>query len=42
MSWRYLMGVVETFEGFLGDISCVSWRYLVAVLDIFSGCPGNI
>jgi len=46
VSWRYLIyvleiivGVVEIFDGFPGDILWVSWRYFVVVLEIFDRCP---
>jgi len=42
VSWRYLMGVWEIFEGCPKDICWVSWRYLMGVLEILEGCPGDI
>jgi len=35
VSWRYLVGVLQIFDGCPGDISSVSWRYLIGVLEIF-------
>jgi len=34
---RNLMGVLEIFDGCLGDIWSMSWKYLIGVLEIFDG-----
>jgi len=35
VSWKYLIGVMEIFDGCPGDTGTVSWRY-------FNGCPWGI
>jgi len=40
-AWRYLMGVLEIFDGCPVDIRWVSWRYFMDVLDIWCR-PGDI
>jgi len=42
VSWIYLNGVLEIFDGCPGDIYWVSWRYMMSVMKIFDGCPGDI
>jgi len=42
VSWKYLIGVLEIFDGYPGVMTCVSWRYLMGVLEVFDGCPGGI
>jgi len=42
LSSRYFIDVLEIFNGFIGDICCVSWRLLMDVLEIFDRCPGDI
>jgi len=42
VSWRYLIGVLEIFDGCPGDICGVPWRYLMGVLEIFDLCLGDI
>jgi len=42
VSWKFLIGVLEIFDGCPGDIHSVSWRYLIGVLEIFDQCPGDI
>jgi len=33
-----MMGVLEIFDGCLGNICMVSWGYLMGVLEIFPWC----
>jgi len=47
--FRYLMGVLELFDGCSEDILFVSWRYflvfllyIIGVLNIFYFCNGDI
>jgi len=42
VSWRYLIGVVEIYDRFHGDIWSVSWRYFKNALEIFNLCLGDI
>jgi len=42
VSWRYLVGVLEIFDRFAGDICTVLWRFLIDVLEIVDGCPVDI
>jgi len=42
VSWKYLMGVLETFNGCPRDILYESWRYLMSFLEIFDVFPGYI
>jgi len=38
VSWRYLVGVLEIFHWFPGDIWWMFCRYLIGVLEIFDWC----
>jgi len=42
VSFTYLNGFLEIFDGFPGDICSVYWKYFVGVLEIFDGSPGDI
>jgi len=42
VSWRYLIRVLEIFEGCPEDNLSVPWRYLIDVLEIIDRCPGHI
>jgi len=42
VSYKYLIVVLEIFNGCPGDIGSVSWRYLMGVLEIFDRCSGDI
>jgi len=41
VSYRYLVGVLDIFDGRAIDIWWVYWRYLIGVLEIFDRCPGD-
>jgi len=49
MSWKYLMGVLEVFDGYPLDIAWVSSRYFMGSLklvhsfpEIYHSFPGDI
>jgi len=42
VSWKYLIGVLEIFDLYPGDIYSVSCRYLIGILEIFDKFAGDI